>query len=316
MKIAIPNLFSRKNVHFLIIYVFLLVSLTACKKETPVKVVDLKIPLTTYYIPEGSEISIGINSGNNRYTLSNEDEGIMLANYSGTYSESGSIRIQGLKKGSTVLTVKDDMNGQEVRLDIHVVDPFLVVRAGNVVGNVTGVDSETGSAIRSKLCELAAFEAGEILLLHRNTDFQYFVFKHEEDLKNGIVNRSGHYALNFSYGGPNRLILHDTETDDAMELIIQAQAGTAFSTLLEFSREKQGSSAQMAASDQRKPSSGLIAENTQNTSPTITVDFIVYNDLTEAFREDYSDIESVESFQAMLLLPFYQHLAIGEGILK
>src|SRR5690606_37277093 len=132
----------------------------------------------------------------------------------------------GLKKGSTQLTVKDEVSSQEVILQIHVVDPYLVMKAFSLIPLIEGADYETDQAIRNKIKNesqnFAEFKEGEVLILQRNEDHKFLVFKNEEDVEKGVIHKSGNYTLSFDFGGPNRLVLDYDDTEDLVEFPIHA----------------------------------------------------------------------------------------------
>src|SRR5690606_34644224 len=128
MKPLHYTLFTIPQTRFILAFVLFSTFMISCKKDKSVVIEDLKFPLETYYVSEGGEISLHINSGNQKYSLSVSDDELIQTNVNPTDWPVGSIQVRGLKKGSTQLTVKDEVSSQEVILQIHVVDPYLVMK--------------------------------------------------------------------------------------------------------------------------------------------------------------------------------------------
>ncbi len=100
----------------------------SCKKDKAVEISDLKFPLDTYYVPVGGELSIDVQQGNQKYTVSAKDDKLLQTTIQTANPPAGNLRISGLKKGNTQLTVRDEVTGQSAVLQIHVVDPYLVLK--------------------------------------------------------------------------------------------------------------------------------------------------------------------------------------------
>lgn len=317
MKLPKDNLSVEKRFKQHIAFVFLLLGINACKNDNAIETMDLVLPLNSYYISEGDEIMISIVSGNNKYTLITEQEDLIQANYSPTYTPFGNIRVSGLKKGKAQLSVQDDVTGQLVNLEIHVVDPYLVIRASHVVANVRSASYEISNNTRDEMKGLAAFGEGEILIIQRNANRQYFLFEGQKALAEGTISKSGNYTLEFGFGGPNKLSLLNTGDNGTHELNLYVPSGQIFFRLLEFARSEQTNSSQIDVPENIQLSMEVINKDVQLTSPVTGADegFYIYKDWTDHFRETQQDIEVAESFQAMLMLPINQHILIGEGIL-
>lgn len=321
MNLSQPTIFNIHQIRLILAYVFLSAFIISCKKDS-VEIIDLKFPLDTYYVSEGDEMSLHINSGNQKYSLSVSDEALIETTINATNWPVGSIQVKGLKKGSTQLTVKDEVTSQEVILQIHIVDPYLIMKAVHLIPVIEGANYETDLSIRNEVRNesqnFAAFGEGEVLILQRNADHRFSIFKSEEDVERGVIHKSGNYSLGFYYGGPNRLTLYYPDTEEMAEFPIHVPNDETFFKLLDFSREDSFDTKKIAAHSNVKTQSmnGPSAEVIQNTSPVSSYNFYLIRDFTTYFQATYPDVKRVELFQAINFYPTYHQLNFGEGVLK
>lgn len=99
------------------------VLLSCDKKEKEPEIQHLYIGNSSYSVGVKASNYIPIYSGNKSYTLTPGDASIFKAEYrpaTGSYDRTGDIRIEGSKKGTTTLTVKDNVSGETAVLDITV----------------------------------------------------------------------------------------------------------------------------------------------------------------------------------------------------
>lgn len=229
----------------------------------------------------------------------------------------GTIRVMGLKKGSSQIKIKDQVNGQEALIKVHVVDPFLVFKIGSPSGIIEGVDFETYSTIRKNIEEQITLKRDQILILHRNPNFQFFLFNNQEDLKNSVIQATGTYELAMPYGGPTRLSLkfEDQELQELFPLHITSD--TIFSILLDFSKTTEPAEGTVQTTLHAPINLNTIkAELPQNTSPISISDFYLFKDLTSQFQSLYPSISKVQVFQEVQVYRYNSNVNIGEGILK
>ncbi|HWK58837.1 MAG TPA: hypothetical protein VNQ80_15945 [Parapedobacter sp.] len=297
-----------------------LLALSCSKKEQPAEIADLVFPSDTYYVGAGSQTSLYIMQGNKRYQLLAGDETIIEAVADGTPWPAGQLTVKGLKKGSSVLSVTDEITGKEVSLTIHVVDPFLVSRLGHAVPAVKFdplVPEATRKTIREEVKTFADFDLDDILVLHRNKEQRFFVFgkvdfEKGEKLSESALKQSGTYELVFSTDGEQQLTLHFDGEGNSLSLGVYANSAWAKNTLQEFSSGKQSSPA-MA----EKRMSAIHAET--------PIDYFdrhikVFKDLTFHINAAYPDIEieSAALYQEVELWPDFQNygLSLDDGILE
>lgn len=303
------------------IILFLAVFMTSCKKET-IEIKDLKFPLSTYYVSEGGEISLYINSGNLNYSLAIADNELIQAKSTPTDWPAGTIQVKGLKKGSTTLTVKDKLTAQEATLQIHVVDPYLVIRAAHFTPQIEGGDSKTKQAIRDEIINkqalFATFEEGNILVLQRNADQQFYIFKNEDDVAKGKIHQQGTYTLDFYYGAAQRLTLNYIDSEETDEFTVQANGEENFTKLFDFAMGQAfaNKAGKNFTASEKQVNKDLKTGNIQGTSPAIHYSFYLTNDFTPYFHANYAEVKRVEIHHAMQFPHPGQHLSFDENILK
>ena len=189
---------------------FAFIGLFGCKKSQNAAPLDLVFPSDTYYVSAGSTLSLYVQRGNKQYTLHVENPDIIQAEADGSISSSGQILVQGIKRGSTMLHVRDQITGEEASLEMHVVDPFLtleigagvpVVKFGDFIPNVNPlVPEETRKQIREKISSYADFEEGDVLILQKGQDARFFIFRAVdfqagENLSAAALKHTGQYTL-------------------------------------------------------------------------------------------------------------------------
>ncbi|MFC3196455.1 hypothetical protein ACFOET_02390 [Parapedobacter deserti] len=303
-------------------YLFFALFILSCKNEETLEVKDLQFIQETYYVPEGDYVNVHVASGNQQYSLSGFDEDLISPMVSNTDFPAGSIYVNGLKKGKTAITVKDEVSGQEVQLTIHVVDPFLALEVSDVIPMIKNEDYETVQAIREQVRtepqRFFGFETREVLILQQNADNQFWVFKNEEEAARGTVHKSGKFTLTFSYGGPNRLRLDYEDSDEPIEYALFAPNQTVFSSLLRWSQngEPENSAANVQSNALRSSIGSKSAEIRQNTSPVENYELFLIKDFTAIFKETHPEVEEVELFQSMRVYGQRRYLKIADGILE
>ncbi|WP_353127240.1 hypothetical protein [Parapedobacter pyrenivorans] len=321
MQVQLTPLFSSPRI--MLSCVFLALFTLSCKKETPGEVKELEFIQETYYIPEGDYVNVLVASGNKKYSLSGFDEKLIVPIASITDFPAGAIYINALKKGKTDITVKDDISGQEAKLTIHVVDPFLAMEVSDIVPIIQDEAYETGQAIRDKIRtepqSFFDFETREVLVLQQNSDNQFWLFKNEEDVARGDIYKSGKFTIRFSYGGPNRLQLAYDDSDETIEYGLYTPDQPAFSTLMRWSQksEEENSMAKVQSNALRSSIGSTRAEVRQNTSPVDNnPQLFLIKDFTSFFKESHPTVEQVELFQGMRIYERSRYLKIADGILN
>jgi hypothetical protein len=269
---------------------------SSCKREKEPETLDLKFQLESYYVTSGNEISIDIQRGNNSYSIQSPGDDTFAAVINEDAWPSGNIHIKGLKKGNSTLIIRDEVTGQKKELNIHVVAPYLAMKAIGLISGVLGAPYGKDNAIRKEVKEGAAFNAdffgkNELLVLQGNN---FLVFGNEDDLANGKILTSGSYGISFD-GNFGHLLL--TYADNKRTVDFRIPEGTSsYSILKNFSK-------------------GILAGpkdfNPQNPYPHLYLS----KDFTADFQKTYPEIERVDLTEEMYLYPYFHHLKIAHGIL-
>lgn len=121
--------FKLSRISVLFLSLLLSCVLLSCdKKEKELEIRNLYIGNSSYSVGVKASNYIPIYSGNKNYTLTPGDASIFKAEYrpaTGSYDRTGDICIEGSKKGTTTLTVKDNVSGETAVLDITVTRKYL-----------------------------------------------------------------------------------------------------------------------------------------------------------------------------------------------
>lgn len=292
---------SFPHLRLILIFSFFSLITVSCKKEKQEEIKDLKFPQSIYYIPEGSEIELYIQDGNRKYTVNAGDGSLIETTVLATEWPAGYIHLKGLKKGSTELTVTDEVTGQKAHLDIHVVDPFFVMKVTDLIPGILGSPLSNVKSIRDKLktdpkYNSDFFKNGEIVILRRSTDEQFLVFRNEEDLERGVIYKSGNYNLDLTGNSSSKLTFTFDESNKTIEFLIHPET-TSYSILLDFSKNKLAGPGQF---------------NPQNPYPYV----YLTKDFTKEFQLIDADLERVELSQGMFTYPYFLPMKFADGILK
>lgn len=299
---------------FRYLLLFVVIALSACKKDDPHEIYPLTFPSDTYYVSEGSELFLYINQGNQQYELEiGGDESVISTRADESSWPAGGIYISGLKKGSTQLSVKDRVSGQKVDLKVHVVDPFLLLRLSSVVPALkvpAEVPEATRNLIREEAMTYGSLELDEILILHANAEKEFFLFKDKDGLHEGLIEDQGHYELSPAADGEDYVLTLRYAGDDKSLTFILSGYNTYADNILESFSGHKRSIAKLASLDGR---SDLTAESPVEYQPL----FMLRKDLTSELKADYPAIEFVWLTQQVFWWDDFQNYAkIGDGVLK
>lgn len=272
----------------------------SCKKDKAVEISDLKFELDTYYIPVGGELSVNMQQGNQKYSINAKDNELIQTTIHATNWPAGNLQIKGLKKGNTQLTVTDEVTGQKAVLQIHVVDPYLVMKAQkSLIPHIEGANTETDKSIRNKILgdsqKFGNFQDGEVLILRNNAIQQFSIFKSEADVARGAIDRAGTYTLKFDSNDSLTLAL-TYDNKEVTELPIRSSTA-AFPIFSDFSLE------------------GRVGGQTFDPKDPYPHIYLI-RDFTTYFQEIDADVKHVKIYQSMDLFTNNRHLNFGEGILE
>lgn len=286
-------------------------TLLGCNKDKHIELADLTLSNDTYYVSEGDQIHIRINQGNEKYQVAAGDQRIIDAVADPDWDAAGQIVVSGLKKGTTELRVRDELNGKERLVTVHVVDPFILLKSSGPVAGVKAAPltpNETLQAIRSEVLRLNVFEKGDLILLSRNKDRQFRVFADADAMKNAEIKRSGTYSFHTNQNDELMITFQFKEDNKSVSL----------SLFLNSPFVKKGMENFIGAD----PASTFMS------TPVLRLDskpfeyfdeyFVLIQDQTAAFTPTYGTVESVQLFEQMhLWYDFHNYgLKIGNGVLN
>jgi hypothetical protein len=280
----------------------------ACKKNKTVEIAELRFPGDTYYVSTNSDLRIYINQGNKKYQLTVDDASLIQAQADGEPSPAGWIMVKGLKKGSTLLKVKDQVNGKEVALTIHVVDPFLTFKLGQAVA-VLKVAPRMTQAVRNTISQkaqtFADFDPETLLVLQRTPQARFYIFEKGKELSPSKIIDSGTYELAFDEAGKQQLSLNFDNRSTELHLGVLANSTWAKTTLKNFAANG-------------KSQTSVTSTPARSTVPNEFFDRYIstFKDITMHFDAD-ADIESITLAQSMEIWPDFQDygVRIAPGVL-
>jgi len=294
------NCYYTRHARLIMACLFFPLIFISCKKDKAVEISDLKFELDTYYIPVGGELSVGVQQGNQKYSINAKDNELIQTTFLAGNWPAGNLQIKGLKKGNTQLTVRDEVTGQKAVLQIHVVDPYLVMKAQkSLIPHIQGANTETDKSIRNKILDdsqkFGNFQDGAVLILRNNATQQFSLFKNEADVARGVIDRAGTYTLKFDSNDSLTLALtYDNKEITEMPI---SPSSAAFPIFSDFSLEGRVGGQPF---DPKDPYPHLY----------------LIRDFTTYFQEIDARVEQVKIYQSMDLFMNNRHLNFGEGILE
>lgn len=103
----------------------------ACNNNSSASIEDFIIHQNDYRVGLNMYNNILIASGNREYTVVTADDHIVDAIYTADYSAFGSVALRGFKKGSTTISITDNLTSETENVSVTVTDGYLVFSAGN-----------------------------------------------------------------------------------------------------------------------------------------------------------------------------------------
>lgn len=200
-----------------------------------------------YNVPIDADRYIKIESGNQNYSFVVEDSSILDVKYENAteYHHFGGIRLYGLKKGSTTLTVTDNVTKQSKVLEIRVTARYLLLGMTNMTSSVICVESEkdpeADSKIMKDIFDNAFLQSDYFLALMGNKgeeeNNKMYIFKSYQDADEGnplykgtyeIKKEEGIYSINLSIEENGKTITH--------KYSMRNSSTTTFAKALDFLR--------------------------------------------------------------------------------
>lgn len=171
-------------------------------KEKEPGIQPLYIGGSSYSVGVKASNYIPIYSGNKSYILTPGDAGIFKAEYrpaTGSYDRTGDIRIEGSKKGTTTLTVKDNVSGETVVLDITVTRKYLNLNMKHTYPTIDMEDKEGKNKLSLEVKDdiLHAKDYVVTLLANEGNDLENkaYLFNSPKEARTGEILLEGNYQF-------------------------------------------------------------------------------------------------------------------------
>lgn len=197
----------KKITFLLIIFSVLFWGLISCSddnKEEPV-IYDISFVKKDFSVGISGNRYIPIEGGSKDYIITSGDESIIkahyipLSEYDMPSNKTGSISVDGLKKGSTTLTIKDNVTRQVVILNITVTQRYLNLDPFSVFGSVKIANKNEETEIMKDILENASLKDSYIISLIANEqDLQnnkLYMFSSYENAEKGNILYEGNYDI-------------------------------------------------------------------------------------------------------------------------
>lgn len=221
-----------KNIPGFIVLLIALCSVS-CGQAGEDKIYDLTFATDTYSVREGLSKSITITGGSKDYTVTSDNEEILTATAS-FISEIGfgNIVVNGQQKGSAIVTVKDNINGQQKKLNIVVTDMYLGFNIGRCQTDVQITDTTHKAEIEKDIKAKRLLNDSFLFYLLKNEEKNLYIFQSKEEMWENKLLYQGKYEFRVS---PESLSLYfsfqNGETTEECEYKLSSLSPNALSCL-------------------------------------------------------------------------------------
>jgi hypothetical protein len=283
-----------KKLAYLFLLVLLIITgLSSCSdSDDDERVYDLTFEKNDYAVMENYSQNILIRSGNGDYTITSGNSEIIKASYlPATTAGFGSLSVTGLKKGTTTLTIKDNVSGQEVKLNMTVINRYMVLSIDDLSISVKPVeDDNAAKAIKKDITDNALLKPDYYFALIKNSAKTLYIFESEDDLFNGDYIYKGSYEFGKDTNIPYiKLNYKLGSTDKSMQYTLNNTRGiSAISSFFE-----------------------LNWETSKSTEPTVFWLELI-KDHTQDYEEDYSEVTEVIATTYSLIMPLSSYYIPAE----
>lgn len=154
--------------------------IASCSKSDEDQLANLTFEKNEYTVMNNVSYSLMVKSGNGDYSIIIEDSDIISASIipSG-YGYDSYINILGLKNGKTSLTVKDNLSGQNIKLNITVVDAYVSIYIGQCKGFVEINDATAKKTIEEDILEKSLIQDKNVLVLKKNEKKDFYLLSRD-----------------------------------------------------------------------------------------------------------------------------------------
>lgn len=178
---------------FKLIILYALVALIFASCSDSDERANLTFEKSEYTVMNNTTYSLQIKSGNGDYSVTPEDVDIIeIVTISGEYNY---INIWGLKNGKTTISIKDNLTGQNVKLNITVVDAHLPIWIGDISSLVSIENTDQKKMIENDILNNSLMQRSNILLLKRDKEKRFYLFNSRDDANENKVKTSGIYEF-------------------------------------------------------------------------------------------------------------------------
>ncbi len=279
----------KKSVFLFLLVLPLIIGLSSCSdSDDGERVYDLTFEKNDYAVMENYSQNILIRSGNGDYTITSGDTEIVKASYLPATTEGfGSISVSGLKKGTTILTIKDNVSGQEVKLNMTVIDRYMVLSVDDLSISIKPTEENN---IKKDITDNALLKTDYYFALIKNSAKTLYIFESEDDLFNGDYIYKGSYEFGKDTNIPYiKLNYKLGSTDKSMQYTLSNTRGiAAVSSFFE-----------------------LNWETSKSTEPTVFWLELI-KDYTQDYKDDYPDVTEVTATTYSLIMPLSSYYIPAE----
>lgn len=187
----------KKTLYLLLIVIPLIFGMSSCSDDDNKdrEIYELTFEKNDYTVMNNFSRAIMIRGGNGHYTITTENAEIVEATYNPPINVGfGDIIVKGKKKGTTTLSIKDDITGETVKLNITVTDKYLNFSCENYELTVTGAQDYT-TIVREDMDRNSPMKGGYLLSLINNADKTLYIFKTTDDASEGGYLYKGEYEF-------------------------------------------------------------------------------------------------------------------------
>lgn len=184
-----------KSIFYFLLIPLLFTVFFSCSDSNDKETYDLTFEKSDYPVMNGYSTYIMIRSGNRDYTITPGDKDMLEVNYKAPTVGMGDIQIRGKKKGTTTLTVKDNITNQEVKLNITVTNAYLSSRVLTLRSEISIPNAEDKKKIEDDIAGNALLKEKQVFTLVKDENKTLYIFNSEADLHKGEYLFKGTYKL-------------------------------------------------------------------------------------------------------------------------
>lgn len=221
-----------KNIFYLFFLSLFFIAYSSCSDNDDKEIYELTFEKNDYAVMNHSSFptSIMIRSGNGDYTITPGDKEMIEAFYSPPQSTGfGYMVVKGLKKGVTTLNIKDNVTGEEVKLNITVTNAYLSTISTSLGYEILPSDNNK-TEIQKYINDNALIKKENVLTLVNDEEKTFYVFEDEEAPPTGNYLYKGTYEfieetdapylkVSYTAGGIEKNIKYEMKGNNAITIL-------------------------------------------------------------------------------------------------